>query len=133
MKNYILLGLVITFLWLWAWCENKITLSPEVDKEKLIQYCEDNWWYFWETDWLVCYFFNSSCPALDFYNGDCLPKEESNSSYDENQAIKYCEESYWMVNELEIWWEIEKICFFPDQSVCSLKEIFYWECDNKIE
>lgn len=133
MNKYVLLGLVITFLWLWAWCENKLTLSPGVDKQDLIQYCEDNWWYIWETDWLVCYFFNSSCTALDFYNGDCLPQDVSQSLYDEETAKTYCEKQYWTVNELEIWWETEKICFFPNQSVCSLKDLFNWECNYKAE
>ena len=133
MKKYALLGLVIIFLWLWAWCENKLTLSPSVDKQDLIQYCEDNWWYIWETDWFVCYFFNSSCPALDFYNGDCLPQDVSQSLYDEETAKTYCEKQYWTVNELEIWWETEKICFFPNQSVCSLKDLFNWECNYKAE
>ena len=133
MKKYVLLSLVIAFLWLWTWCENKLTLSPSVDKEDLIQYCEDNWWYIWETDWLVCYFFNSSCPALDFYNGDCLPQDVSQSLYDEETAKTYCEKQYWTVNDLEIWWETEKICFFPNQSVCSLKDLFNWECNYKAE
>ena len=129
MKKYFWLVLMIPFLWIWAWCENKIIQTPEIEKSELVEFCEVNGWFIWWTDELVCYFTNSSCMAKDFYNWDCLPQEELESLYDEELAELYCEKSYWTISEVDIWWEKEKICLFHNQSVCSLKDIFYWECN----
>ena len=129
MKKYFWLVLMISFLWIWVWCENKSVKTLEIEKSELVEFCEVNGWYIWWKDELVCYFTNSSCTAKDFYNWDCLPQEELESLYNEELAELYCEKSYWTISEVDIWWEKEKICLFPNQSVCSLKDIFYWECD----
>lgn len=129
MKQVLIPIITVCFLSLLFWCENKETLNEQIEKTTIIQYCESNGWYIGWTDDMVCYFANSSCNAVEFYEWKCLPVLEQQIEYDENLAEQYCTQQDWVVNTIDVWWNDEKICIFPNQSVCSLIELFNWDCD----
>lgn len=127
MKKLLIVFILFPICFLY-WCEKQVSEDLNVEKSAIIQYCESNGWFIAETDSLVCYFSNSSCDALDFYNWDCQISDWIKESYNEEIAIQRCNDNYWIVNSIESEWNESKICLFPNQSVCTLNELFYWEC-----
>lgn len=109
--------------------QNIIETEEKVDNTTLANYCTDNWWYVaTENNVLSCFFENSYCGALAFYKWECLNEPYISNEYDEAIAEEKCESAGWSIEVLNSWWDEIKICFLADDTICSLQELYDWEC-----
>ena len=45
-------------------------------------------------------------------------------------VTEMCEEQWWKIEEWNEWWDIQDICFFPDESFCYLEDLASWACEK---
>ena len=43
-------------------------------------------------------------------------------------VTEMCEEEWWKVEEWQEWWDIQNVCFYPDESFCYLEELASDDC-----
>jgi hypothetical protein len=131
MKTTYIISLLLPLSIIFSGCDTSIlNIGWKVDNSTLINNCKDNGWYaVAENDTISCYFENSYCDALDLYNWKCFNEPYMPDSFDESLAEEKCKEINWTVESVNAWWEDLNLCFFSDGSVCSLKEVYDWECN----
>ena len=76
----------------------------------------------------ICLFSaNEWCPLVAIEEWDCFlipsPWWEWISVF-----IDMCEEQWWTFEEWYEWWEVQYVCFFPDESFCYLEDLAAWSC-----
>ena len=132
MKKYYSLFFIAFLLLVNTGCENTPIQKDDISKAELIEYCEQNDWYIGiETSDLKdlnCYFPEKSCNALSFYNGECSKELDKVEDYDELDAIQKCTELKWEIWVVDDWFNEIKMCFFEDESLCSLWDLYNWTC-----
>ena len=132
MKKYYSLFFITFLLLVNTGCENTTIQKDDISKTALIEYCEENDWYIGietsDLNELNCYFPEKSCNALAYYNGECSKELENDEDYDELEAIQKCTELKWEIWVIDDWFNEIKMCFFEDESLCSLWDLYNWTC-----
>ena len=84
-----------------------------------------------DDDWnQICLFEDwMQCPLAAIEEWDCFLINQWGWEWI-TVVTDMCNEQWWEIQQWNEWWDIQDICFFPDETFCYLEDLAAWACEK---